>query len=236
MVTNEEKKEIEGIKYLKLNNNMNDVAVVAKIYDKLIEQNVFKTRPGIDYLRELQVFMIENGIDESKIRPIPISDYDEEEEIKKETFAESPKVFEGKNENTSNQIEENKQKNEKDIRYRTPEYVGNLGKVKSRRDAAREIAREEEREVKRVENLRRSLARNKKKFLNSMILNFILAIVIIIMIYIASTSDNPTILNYEEKLQNKYSSWAEDLKEKEKELNKRERAIESKEIDNGTSE
>ena len=55
----------------------------------------------------------------------------------------------------------------------------------------------------------------------SIIINIILAIVIADMFVITTTGNNVNILNYEEKLVNKYASWEQDLTEREKALNNR---------------
>ena len=38
------------------------------------------------------------------------------------------------------------------------------------------------------------------------------------MFFISKSSSNPTIIDYERKLQDKYASWESDLREKEQEL------------------
>jgi hypothetical protein len=45
------------------------------------------------------------------------------------------------------------------------------------------------------------------------------------MFYILSTTDSPTIVNYENQIIDKYSSWEEELNERELEINERERAL-----------
>lgn len=60
----------------------------------------------------------------------------------------------------------------------------------------------------------------------SLIFNVLLIIGMAVMIYIASTSQNVNILNYETALQDKYASWAKELKEKEELLKEREKALE----------
>lgn len=65
----------------------------------------------------------------------------------------------------------------------------------------------------------------KEKLFTSIILNIIMAIIIAVMMYIASTSNSVTIINYENKLQDKYSSWAEELKNKEEQLREYEKQI-----------
>ena len=58
-----------------------------------------------------------------------------------------------------------------------------------------------------------------------MILNILLAAAIAVMLYIASTSSNINILNYETALVDKYASWAEELKGRERNLKEREAAV-----------
>ena len=59
----------------------------------------------------------------------------------------------------------------------------------------------------------------------SLFINIILAVVIIALFVIASTSNNPNIINYENALIDKYSAWESELKDKEKELKIKENEI-----------
>lgn len=83
--------------------------------------------------------------------------------------------------------------------------------------------------AKELRKTREQLRKLRDRLNTSLILNGILIIAIAAMVYIASTSSNLNILNYETALQDKYSSWAEDLKDKEKQLKEREAVIEQKE-------
>lgn len=53
----------------------------------------------------------------------------------------------------------------------------------------------------------------------------VLVCIIIAMFAITANAENPNILNYESVIQNKYSSWAQELKEKEDELRAREKEL-----------
>jgi hypothetical protein len=66
----------------------------------------------------------------------------------------------------------------------------------------------------------------RKKYEITLFVSVILAISIIGMFIIASTSDNPTILNYENKLIDKYAEWEQELDEREAALNEREQMME----------
>lgn len=63
----------------------------------------------------------------------------------------------------------------------------------------------------------------KRRFMLSVLINIMLAAAVIGMFYIALTSSNPNILNYENTLVNKYAAW-------EQELYDREAAIREKEL------
>lgn len=77
----------------------------------------------------------------------------------------------------------------------------------------------------RVSKLEKSRDRYKDYFAKMIIVNVVLVIVIVAMIIIMSTSSNPTVLNYEQKLQDKYAGWQEELESWEDELKDREKIL-----------
>lgn len=52
-----------------------------------------------------------------------------------------------------------------------------------------------------------------------------LVVIIVGMLFIALRSDSPNIINYRKEIQNEYANWEQQLREKEAELNKREREL-----------
>ena len=77
-----------------------------------------------------------------------------------------------------------------------------------------------------IRTLTRQRDRYKDRFIKMIIVNVALVIIIAAMAVIMMTSSNPTIIDYENKLQDKYSGWEEELssreaiiKEKENQLN-----------------
>ena len=58
-----------------------------------------------------------------------------------------------------------------------------------------------------------------------MILNILLILLVIAMFVITLTGNNPTILNYEQKLQNKYAGWEQELTERENAVREKEREL-----------
>lgn len=64
-----------------------------------------------------------------------------------------------------------------------------------------------------------------EKMRGSVVLNVVLVFMVIAMFAITLTSDHPNILNYEEKLLNKYSEWEQELKEREKQVREKENEL-----------
>ena len=76
--------------------------------------------------------------------------------------------------------------------------------------------------------LKRERNMYKSRFTTSVIINLALVVVIIAMIIITLTSKNPNIINYETKLQDKYSAWQEQLQSEEASLKAREAQVQGK--------
>ena len=66
----------------------------------------------------------------------------------------------------------------------------------------------------------------RKKYEITLFISVILAVSVLGMFIIASTSNSPTIINYENKLIDKYAAWEQELDEREAALNEREHTME----------
>ena len=62
----------------------------------------------------------------------------------------------------------------------------------------------------------------KERFIISIVLSSVLFLLVIGMFVVLNTADSPTILNYKTKIENKYSQWEEDLKQRETVIRKKE--------------
>ena len=71
----------------------------------------------------------------------------------------------------------------------------------------------------------------KLKIINSVLIvvSLTLLLCVIGMFYVSSTINGPTILNYEETITDQYSTWKQELDEREAELKAREKALEERE-------
>ncbi len=70
----EARKENEGVEYVRSRLDMNNPFSVLKIYNKMIDQNMFKSQVGISFLRELQDYLYAcTSISPDDVKPIPLT-------------------------------------------------------------------------------------------------------------------------------------------------------------------
>ena len=77
-----------------------------------------------------------------------------------------------------------------------------------------------------IRELERQVEKYKTRKVKSIIINFILVAVIIATFYILQSGSQTTVINYENKLLNKYASWEEELRSREATLKEKERNFE----------
>jgi hypothetical protein len=76
-----------------------------------------------------------------------------------------------------------------------------------------------------AQRLRKEKKQNSRAFHWSFAVNVLALAVIIVMFAIAMSSDSPTVLDYENKLIDKYSAWEEELTEREAAVKEKERTL-----------
>lgn len=167
------KREADGVRYIREKTRMNNPDVIMKLYNRLLDQEMFETEVGIAFLRELQEYLETIPyIKREDIRPIPVKGrYDD-----------------------------------------APEQTRPVRRRK------RKIAVDPEREE----------IRYRKAFRVALFFCVVLSAAIIGMFTITHLSGNSvTILNYEEKLIDKYEEWEKELSEREAEVKLREDRVQS---------
>ncbi len=135
------------------------------VYEKAIENKIFKTPIGWRYLIDLREKLLSNGYSKEDIVPIPLE-------------------------------------------------------ISMTRHSAFENIAVKQRVVpdKKEKNL-------EFKRIFPIVLNVVLIIVVILMFVMASTSENDNIINYKRNITNRYSSWDEELKEREKTVREAEKRL-----------
>lgn len=66
------RKEIKNAQYLNERVNVMNVKQILALYDKMLDEKVFETPVGWEYLKYLRNRIIDGGIDETNVRPIPL--------------------------------------------------------------------------------------------------------------------------------------------------------------------
>lgn len=136
-----------------------NMEMINAVYKKAIDNRVFKTPIGYEYLKRLQSVLLEDESESREIANIPVSG------------------------------------------------------VYSMRESANQT-------VERIQASKKPIKKEKPKqeFFSrktSIIINIGLLILVIIMFVISTTGSNPTIINYERAVQNRYAEWEKQLSERE---------------------
>ena len=104
-----------------------------------------------------------------------------------------------------------------------PRLEASIKKQKERVLAVR--ARQREKKLAKID--RKALeTESSGKLKISLCVNAILVVCVVAMFAMALTSDSPTIINYENKLIDKYAAWEQELDEREAALKEREQTVE----------
>lgn len=114
------------------------------------------------------------------------------------------------------------------IRYpQTEEEVKKQKKEQKKEEQRKERQREKEK-AKNKKEQKKEGKNYKGRCQFFMVTSLILLISVVSMMLLAATSDNVNILNYENKLIDKYSSWEQELEEREQAVKEQEQALEEK--------
>ena len=81
---------------------------------------------------------------------------------------------------------------------------------------------------KRVIPVKKKREPDQKKIAMLTLVNIILAVLVIVMFFISMSGSRPTVLNYRQAIENEYSSWKEELDEREQAIKEKERELQWK--------
>ena len=113
------------------------------------------------------------------------------------------------------------------IRYPQTEEEKKQKKEQKKEEQRKERQREKEK-AKNKKEQKKEGKNYKGRCQFFMVTSLILLISVVSMMLLAATSDNVNILNYENKLIDKYSSWEQELEEREQAVKEQEQALEEK--------
>ncbi len=176
-------KELKNVEYILSQIKDADEHGVLNVYKKLLNQRLFSTEIGMDFLTQLRQNLLESGVFSDEEIPAIYSLDETKEQVSVSAV--------------------NDDSSEDSIKP----------KVDNKKTDTKKREKDESSEIRRL------------KVINKLLIILCVSLVLIVvgMFYVNSTINSPTILNYEEQLLNKYSSW-------EQELTEREAAVKEKEL------
>lgn len=114
------------------------------------------------------------------------------------------------------------------IRYPQTEEEEKKQKKEQKKEEQRKERQREKEKAKDRKEQKKEGKNYKGRCQFFMITSLILLISVVFMMLLAATSDNVNILNYENKLIDKYSSWEQELEEREQAVKEQEQELEEK--------
>lgn len=114
------------------------------------------------------------------------------------------------------------------IRYPQTEEEEKKQKKEQKKEEQRKERQKEKEKAKNRKEQKKEGKNYKGRCQFFMVTSLILLISVVSMMLLAATSDNVNILNYENKLIDKYSSWEQELEEREQAVKEQEQALEEK--------
>ncbi len=202
--------EAESIRYLQTQINMDNPRIVLEFYRKLLAEEVFETPVGLIFLKELY----------DRLAPIPTEKMAGLLSAENVSPSADAGASEAEGQPSAGADVSISQGQEIQADFQQSEgmavlYEEKLEQAKQKVRAAERKQRQAEKETrKKKSSLRMSLA-----------VNFFLLLVAAGMVAIALLDSTPNIINYENKIQDKYAQWEMDLEEREAKVKEKEREL-----------
>lgn len=208
--------EAEGIKYIKERTRMDDPDMVLKLYNQMIQEQMFETPVGLGFLYELQEYLHTIPyIKNEEVCPIPVKAAVSD----KEAVSKKAQRSRRKSAKRDRLRSETDSRREADSQKQTDSQrqAGN-GTSQKDSDGRGQLGRKKEVDT--------AAGKYRRLFHVSLFFTVVFAAIIVGMFSITYMSGNSvTILNYENAIIDKYESWENELNEREQELKKREQAL-----------
>lgn len=226
----EAQKEVQAISYIMKQIDNEDPKAVLAAYQQMVKKDLFHTKLGLGFLEDMRKQLLAlPEIDAADLPPVPSLPPKPETErlLIKEEEAPAPKrpveKKEGAKPAPKPGAEEKRAGGKSASRPTRQTKEEKVEKVEK-------ASRKEKKQKEKIEDLtpeKMTVALKRYKKLSRLLLIACITMLLIIigMFAINATSQNPTILNYEEKIVDKYASWEEELDAREQELNEREQKL-----------
>lgn len=222
----EAQKEVQAISYIMKQIDNEDPKAVLAAYQQMIKKDLFHTKLGLGFLEDMRKQLLAlPEIDAADLPPVPsLPPKSETERILIKEEAQAPKAPVEKQERAKPAPKPRAEEK------RAGEKKASRPIKQTKEEKAEKASRKEKKQKEKIEDLtpeKMTVALKRYKKLSRLLLIACITMLLIIigMFAINATSQNPTILNYEEKIVDKYASWEEELDAREQELNEREQKL-----------
>ena len=210
-------KELKAVEYILGQIKVADEQEVLKIYKKILNQKLFSTQVGMSFLNQLRQNLVASGVFDEKDDP-PVYSL---EEPKAPSPAPSLAKEEVKADKKAEKIEAPADISAETVPPEKPEKKSfKIPKVKRKKaDIKGTTTKSESGVIKRL------------RLINSRLIICVVTLLLCVigMFYVSTTINSPTILNYKEVITDEFSTWKQQLDEREKELNRREAELNERE-------
>lgn len=204
--------EQRAVEYMRENLDLDKPEEIFAAYEQMIEKKVFVTEVGISFLEDMASYLKVYAIYAPRLSPIykiePLA-------VKKEEKKKSHYKEDRRRELASTKAE--KAIDPKKARKAAVEVLSGEAAEKTKSKKEKKVKEKKEKEAP-VKDKRPVSYIYKELFYITLTLSIVFFIAIVGMFIISSTSDNINILNYENKLIDKYSVWEQELNDREQEL------------------
>ncbi len=226
-------KEVEGVKYIRSNTDMNNAKLLMKLYLQMIEQGVFVSPVGIQFMKEVQSLLLQSDeIPKESIPEVPSLTIVSATQAQLQAAVQKERELHFKVETTDGVQINQDAKNKQTMASERSQNGNNLDVFLSE---AEEEYIQKERDAKRRAEEKESQARQleltyRKRFHVATFFAAVFFAIIVGMFGITYMNGNSvTIYNYEQKIVEKYETWEKDLNEREDKLKERELKLKEQE-------
>ncbi len=213
--------EEDGIQYVKDRLDMENPRMVLEMYHKLLSEQVFETPIGLFYLKNLQNYLLEAPeVEKESIEAIPVFGSQ-----MPQAFARDEMIHTSDTQKNPmpEMAPQGTAQAEEDIKPMTPQAAAR--QQETLEWYAQKL--EESRQKERLAEYRRRRAEERtkessKRLRLSLLISLFFALVAVGVGFVTLTDNHPNILNYENKIIEKYQDWENDLENREAAIKEKE--------------
>lgn len=216
--------ELKAVEYMRENLDLDKPEELFAAYEQMIAKKVFVTEVGMSFLEDIRNYLKVYATLATKLSPL----YSIENLAVKNVQRQKSHYKEDRRRELAVTKAEKAIDPRKAQKAAVEVLSGESAKKTKKRRQKKEKIKEPNEKVKKVKSPKEKVVEEKNTdpvdyryrelFHLTLTLSIVLFIAIVAMFIISSTSDNINILNYENEIIDKYSTWEQELSDREKEL------------------